>query len=195
MLILLVLGVLSAGVASAGRAVDRPVPPDAPAGSGVRPPEHAPPGVAPATIGASPSAVNLPAPAGCAPPMTHFHENARYYPAPDRPDVIAGSCSTDPISASIEQALRTAVPEDDERETVLTVGPPMQPDATEELGECISVLGALHWAAGHPTQAWRVILPVPRLDSSATDFQCNHMAHSDGEEGTRWARPSGSNEW
>jgi len=99
------------------------------------------------------------------------------------------------MGASIEQALRTAVPEDDERETVLTVGPPMQPDAREELGECISVLGALHWAAGHPTQAWRVILPVPRLDSSATDFQSNHMAHSDGEEGTRWTRLSGSNEW
>ncbi len=59
-------------------------------------------------------------------------------------------------------AFAADAPEDsDETESVAVVTAPVLPDEDESNSHLsLAGLGSLYWAAVHPTQAWRVLLPI-----------------------------------
>jgi hypothetical protein len=55
----------------------------------------------------------------------------------------------------------------DETEAVTIAGAPLLPEQKADTHPSVGGIASLYWAARHPTQAWRVFLPI-QLDGNVT---------------------------
>ena len=64
----------------------------------------------------------------------------------------------------------------DEAEAITIAAAPLLPEDRSDTRPSLGGIASLYWAVRHPTQAWRVLVPI-QLDSDATDIEsCGRAA-------------------